>query len=227
MSAVKFSQIQDTLISLSTRINRLDSAVKDLGLSVSDALSRVSELEEKEKEKDAVKAGSWVAVPAGESDTPLEGEIYVLANDAPLPEELEDEEGGDTPIGGATYTLKIDKIPSYVPTKDTAETPSYKFVFTPSSDFDFTPITDEWPEIKVSATQEDNNAALEYTLTYEMTDNNEKNFILTLTTGAADLIFGDSTAEPPTETKPITISAVPETSIPREEPVQEKKSKKF
>ena len=235
MSALKFSQIQDMLINLATRMNRVEVATKDNSAAIVDLLSRadalekeVSDIEDKEKEKEAIKAGTWSAVPAGESDTPIDGKIYILANDAPVTPAQEGDdpepEPEPEPVGGATYTLKIDEIPSYIPTKDSEEPGTYKFIFTPTDDFEFTPITDEWPSIIVKATQEENENALEYTLTYAITDNNEKNFILTLTKGT--LVFGDPAAEPATETKPVSFEAIPETSIPREEVVEGKKKKK-
>lgn len=231
MSALKFSQIQDMLINLATRMNRVEVATKDHSSAIVDLLSRADVLEKEVsdiKEKEAIKAGTWSAVPAGESDTPIDGKIYILANDAPV---TPAQEGDDPeldpqpePVGGATYTLKIDEIPSYIPTQDSEETPTYKFIFTPTDDFEFTPITDEWPSIIVKATQGENEGALEYTLTYAITDNNEKNFILTLTKGT--LVFGNPTAEPATETKPVSFEAIPETSIPREEVDEGKKKKK-
>lgn len=231
MSALKFSQIQDMLINLATRMNRVEVATKDHSSAIVDLLSRADVLEKKVydiEEKEAIKAGTWSAVPAGESDTPIDGKIYVLANDAPVtPAQEGDDPEPDPqlePVGGATYTLKIDEIPSYIPTKDSEDPGTYKFIFTPTDDFEFTPITDEWPSIIVKATQEENEKALEYTLTYAITDNNEKNFILTLTKGT--LIFGNPTAEPATETKPVSFEAIPETSIPREEVDEGKKKKK-
>ena len=237
MSALKSSQIQDMLIGLTKRVAALEkatatlaTATAELEKTTSEMSDKVNDLESKEADREAVKEGTWSAVPAGDSDTPISGKIYIMSNDAPVTPE-NDEEGGDEPepIGGATYTLKIDEIPSYIPTKDTAETPSYKFIFTPTSDFEFTPIVDEWPSITVEATQtadDETTNTLTYTLTYEVTHNNEKNFILTLTSG--EIIFGDATAEPATETKEVVFKSIGETSIPRteEQPVELKNKNK-
>lgn len=208
MSALKFSQIQDMLISLSVRMNKVEIATKANGVAVEDALTKieglqneVSEIEEREKEKDSTYAGKWK-----NGETENDGEIVLMEVNTDSPT---NEEGGDQPVvGETTYTFKINKqIPKITLAGDTV-----------SGDYEFTP-TDQIPfegdESKfvypdgVKATYTKGETTSEFTYTFAYTPANEAGTFGKITLTAPTSITFEANGEITFADTPIVIEGIP------------------
>ena len=243
MSALKFSQIQDMLINLATRMTRVEAAAKANGAGVADALEKISNLqeevnniEEKEKEKEAVKAGKW---KSGKGETETEGNVYVMINNTDTPtdgvQDGEDPEPEPDPdpepvVGATSYNITIDKIPSYTPaSKDSDAT----YIFTPSEAFgedvapDFSKYTTEIQVTGTQTTGEGEQAVTRehvYTLSYV-----DGTFVLTTDLSTAEKEFIDDGAETPAIVEVVFgEAAITLTDVPKktEEPVTNKRNVK-